>query len=121
MKPGHQPRPTRTAFTLMRGYGVRISIYLQDLNQLKQLYPQDWETLVNNAGTIQTFNPSNYQMAKQLADLFGTEVTAEDLPEPVEPTTRKCLASRSSTSRRAGTVGSWNRLPIWTLAAWGGA
>ena len=69
----------RTAFTLLRGYGVRISIYLQDLNQLKQLYPQDWETLVNNAGTIQTFGPSNFQMAKQLADLFGTEVRAEDL------------------------------------------
>ena len=69
----------RTAFTLLRGYGVRVTIYLQDLNQLKQLYTQDWETLVNNAGTIQTFSPSNFKMAQQLAEFFGTEVRPDDM------------------------------------------
>jgi len=61
----------RTAFTLLRGYGVKVFIYLQDLHQLQRLYPQDWQTLINNAGTVQTFGLSNYLMARQVAEIFG--------------------------------------------------
>ena len=68
-----------TAFTLLRGYGVKVSIYLQDLQQLKKLYPNDWETMVNNAGELQLFQPSNHFVARQLAELFGKEVQAEDI------------------------------------------
>jgi type IV secretion system protein VirD4 len=69
----------RTAFTVMRGYGVRVFIYLQDLTQLKRMFPQDWETVVNNAGTIQTFNLSNHLMARQMGELFGSDLRPEDL------------------------------------------
>ena len=69
----------RTAFTLLRGYGVRVMLYLQDLSQLKRLYPQDWETIVNNAGTIQAFAPSNFVMARQIAEFFGEECRPQDL------------------------------------------
>ena len=33
-----------------RGYGLRIWPVLQDLNQLKELYPERWETFLSNAG-----------------------------------------------------------------------
>ena len=69
----------RTAFTVMRGYGVRVFIYLQDLTQLKRIFPQDWETVVNNAGMIQTFNLSNHLMARQMGELFGSDLRPEDL------------------------------------------
>jgi type IV secretion system protein VirD4 len=69
----------RTAFTVMRGYGVRVFIYLQDLTQLKRMFPHDWETVVNNAGTIQTFNLSNHLMARQVGELFGNDLRPEDL------------------------------------------
>jgi len=69
----------RTAFTVMRGYGVRVFIYLQDLTQLKRMFPQDWETVINNAGTIQTFNLSNHLMARQVGELFGGDLRPEDL------------------------------------------
>jgi len=69
----------RTAFTVMRGFGLRVFIYLQDLSQLKRLFPNDWETVVNNAGTIQTFNLSNYLMARQMAELFGADIRPEDM------------------------------------------
>jgi type IV secretion system protein VirD4 len=69
----------RTAFTVMRGFGLRVFIYLQDLSQLKRLFPNDWETVVNNAGTIQTFNLSNHLMARQMADLFGTDLRPEEI------------------------------------------
>ncbi|MCB1207876.1 MAG: type IV secretory system conjugative DNA transfer family protein [Verrucomicrobiales bacterium] len=68
-----------TAFTLLRGYGVKVSIYLQDLQQLKKLYPSDWETMVNNAGQLQIFQPSNHFVARQLAELFGKDVQPEDI------------------------------------------
>ena len=63
----------RTAFTLLRGYGVKVFIYLQCLSQLKRLYPADWETFVNNAGTIQAFGVTNNLMARQLSEVFGTK------------------------------------------------
>ena len=33
-----------------RGYGLRIWPVLQDLNELKELYPERWETFLSNAG-----------------------------------------------------------------------
>ncbi len=60
----------RVAMTLMRGYGVRCWLYIQDLSQLKHLYPLDWETLTNNAGVVQTFGLTNHLMAKQVAEIF---------------------------------------------------
>jgi len=60
----------RVAMTLMRGYGVRCWLYIQDLSQLKHLYPLDWETLTNNAGVVQTFGLTNHLMAKQVGDIF---------------------------------------------------
>jgi type IV secretion system protein VirD4 len=60
----------RVAMTLMRGYGVRCWLYIQDLSQLKHLYPLDWETLTNNAGVVQTFGLTNHLMARQVADIF---------------------------------------------------
>ena len=60
----------RVAMTLMRGYGVRCWLYIQDLSQLKHLYPLDWETLTNNAGVVQTFGLTNHLMARQVADIL---------------------------------------------------
>lgn len=40
-----------------RGYGLRIWPVLQDLNQLKELYPQRWETFLSNAGAQMFFAP----------------------------------------------------------------
>lgn len=63
----------RVAMTLMRGYGVRCWLYIQDLSQLKHLYPLDWETLTNNAGVVQTFGLTNHLMARQVADIFDVK------------------------------------------------
>lgn len=45
----------RTAITLMRGYGVRVWTFWQDLSQLRRTYPDDWESLLNNCATHQYF------------------------------------------------------------------
>jgi type IV secretion system protein VirD4 len=41
--------------SLLRGYGLQVWTFWQDLSQLMKLYPQNWESLVNNAAVLQVF------------------------------------------------------------------
>jgi type IV secretion system protein VirD4 len=61
----------RQALTLLRGYGVQAWTFWQDLSQLKQLYPQDWTTIVNNSAVTQVFGLTNHLMAAECAALLG--------------------------------------------------
>jgi type IV secretion system protein VirD4 len=44
-----------TVWALVRGYGIRLMPMLQDLGQLKTLYPKMWESFIGNAGVTTTF------------------------------------------------------------------
>lgn len=70
------------AVTLMRGYGVRMVMFLQHLHQLAKLYPENHLTIASNCGAIVTFGVENYGMARPLADLLGDVSTAELLAMP---------------------------------------
>lgn len=61
----------RVAMTLLRGYGLRVWAFFQDLSQLRRLYPDDWQTIINNAGVFQAFGVTNHVMARELADMLG--------------------------------------------------
>ncbi len=61
----------RQAVTLMRGYGLQIWMFFQDLSQLKHLYTNDWATMVNNSAVLQTFGLNSYLVAREMADLLG--------------------------------------------------
>ena len=37
---------------LLRGYGVQTALFLQDLHQLKRLFPDDWLAYIRNAGAV---------------------------------------------------------------------
>lgn len=43
------------AVSLLRGYGLQVWTFWQDLSQLIKLYPNTWEALVNNAAVLQAF------------------------------------------------------------------
>ena len=62
--------PLRQAITLMRGYGLQTWSFWQDLSQLKQAYPNSWQTLINNCQVVQAFGAPNMSAAKSIADLF---------------------------------------------------
>jgi type IV secretion system protein VirD4 len=49
----------RQAVTLLRGAGLQVWSFWQDLSQLRQHYPHDWETMLNNAGLIQLLSVGN--------------------------------------------------------------
>ena len=66
-----------SSVTLMRSYGLRLWLFFQDFGQMKQLYPKDWTTLVNNCDVVQAFGIRNYMMAKETADIVGEFSAAE--------------------------------------------
>ncbi|MGE3142027.1 MAG: type IV secretory system conjugative DNA transfer family protein [Hyphomonadaceae bacterium] len=63
--------PLRQSMTLLRGYGLQVWPFFQDLSQLQRLYPNDWRTIFNNAGVFQLFGVANHLMARESADLIG--------------------------------------------------
>lgn len=64
--------------TLMRGYGVRLVLFLQHVEQLAKLYPKSVNTIVGNCAAVAAFGISNAAMAKPIAELLG-DITAEQL------------------------------------------
>lgn len=60
-----------TAIALSGGYGIRLWPVLQDLNQLKDLYPQNWETFLANAGVQQWFAPRDLTTAEYISNRCG--------------------------------------------------
>ncbi|MGB3543382.1 type IV secretory system conjugative DNA transfer family protein, partial [Rubrivirga sp.] len=64
--------PVRRAVSLMAGYGVQVWPFLQDLGQLKQTYPKDWETFVANTDVVQAFGTTDQFTAEYLSKMAGT-------------------------------------------------
>jgi type IV secretion system protein VirD4 len=61
----------RQAITLLRGYGVRVWSFWQDLSQLRRLYPNDWETILNNCRVQQFFGASTALAADAVVEASG--------------------------------------------------
>ncbi len=58
------------AVTLLRGYGLQVWTFWQDLEQIRSNYPNGHSTLVNNAAVHQAFGINNNQMARQLGEIL---------------------------------------------------
>ncbi len=78
-----------TVWALVRGYGIQIMPVLQDLNQLKSLYEQRWETFLGNAGAAVFFAPNDATTAAWLETRLGN-------------TTRTVTTSSTSESTNTG-------------------
>ena len=55
----------------MRGYGVQTWSFWQDSSQLVTLYPNDWQSMVNNCRTVQCFGANTLLAAKTMAEIVG--------------------------------------------------
>jgi type IV secretion system protein VirD4 len=60
-----------TACTLLRGFGLQMLCCWQDLGQIKSRYPEDYSTILNNAGAVVSFGQGHYAAAKDYGELFG--------------------------------------------------
>jgi len=63
------------AVTLLRGYGVVVHLFLQDLQQLKMLYPSAWQTVFSNCCVVQIFGIRTHIAALELANVLGVDVS----------------------------------------------
>lgn len=61
----------RQAVTLLRGYGLQTWSFWQDASQLRHLYPEDWQTMVNNCRVVQMFGANTMLAAEGMAALVG--------------------------------------------------
>ena len=59
---------------MMRGYGVKLLIILQDLAQLKDVHEKRWESFIANSGVRLLFAPQDYTTQKYFSDLSGQTV-----------------------------------------------
>lgn len=54
------------AKTLLRGYGVQVWSFWQDISQLQANYPADWPTVLNNCRVVQVFGRGTGTMSNEL-------------------------------------------------------
>lgn len=69
---GHLP-PIENAMGIARGYGVQLWPFLQDLNQLKALYKDRWQSFLGNAAAITAFAPRDLFTAQHLSQRLGNK------------------------------------------------
>jgi type IV secretion system protein VirD4 len=59
---------------MMRGYGVKLLLILQDLAQLKDVHEKRWESFIANSGVRLLFAPQDATTQKYFSDLAGQTV-----------------------------------------------
>jgi type IV secretory pathway TraG/TraD family ATPase VirD4 len=66
-----------SAVGLLPGYKVRLWSIFQDLNQLKSIYGDAWETFIGNAGVVQIMTPNEATTANYFSQRVGQETITE--------------------------------------------
>jgi hypothetical protein len=96
-----------TVWALVRGYGISIMPVLQDMGQLKKLYPDLWETFIGMAGAVVYFGPNDLTTAEHMSRRAGdTTRTARSESESSSESTSTSSGSSSGFSPGGGTAGS---------------
>jgi type IV secretory pathway TraG/TraD family ATPase VirD4 len=71
---GHMPVIEKAA-GYAAGFFIKLWAILQDIQQLKALYPQSWQTFLANAGAMQVFGVSDEDTTSYVSKILGeTEV-----------------------------------------------
>jgi type IV secretion system protein VirD4 len=61
----------QNAMGMAAGFGVQLWPVLQDLNQLKGLYRDSWETFLSNTGARMFFRPNDQFTSEYLSEICG--------------------------------------------------
>lgn len=62
--------------TYAPGFGLRLWLIVQDLNQLKANYPETWETILGACGVKQFFGVNDLTTAKYISEMVGNREIA---------------------------------------------
>lgn len=65
----------------LAGYGLKLWPILQNLSQLRELYPQNWQTFFANAGAVQIFGVNDRATAQEIVATLGQTVWLETVDQ----------------------------------------
>lgn len=66
-------KSVETAYGLMAGYGMKIWAFVQDLNQLSDLYEKRWQSFIANSGIVQIFGVNDQFTAEEVSKMLGVQ------------------------------------------------
>lgn len=79
-----------TSLTLLRGYGIRVWLFFQSLGQLKEVYGEKDQVILDNLGTKQYYGLTSYEsceaVSRQIGDMTVTVVSEGDSRSHSRPT-----------------------------------
>jgi type IV secretion system protein VirD4 len=94
-----------TGLTLLRGYGIRVCLILQSLGQLKEVYGEKDQVILDNLGSQLYFGITSYESAEAVSKRIGeqtvtvvSEGTSESDSMPTGGPAREPQAGNRSTS-----------------------
>lgn len=68
------------ALAEIAGYGVRFWLFVQNISQLKSLYPDDWNVILSQCSTVNVFGVTDAETVEWLTKTLGQKTTAVDVP-----------------------------------------
>ncbi len=86
------------------GFGVKLWTILQDLSQIKALYPQSWETFLGNAGMLQVFGVSDRETTEFVSKLAG-DIESRRITRTASENSGESVAAPPNQGRARGLVG----------------
>ncbi|MCS6866484.1 MAG: type IV secretory system conjugative DNA transfer family protein [Gemmataceae bacterium] len=109
------------AVSLLRGYGMQLWTFWQDLSQMMKLYPNHWESLVNNAAVLQAFGVPGHASRHSWRLILGDDAQLASELHPDEmlvaitggPTTRHTRANYLHDKAFAGRFDPNQRFLRW--------
>jgi type IV secretory pathway TraG/TraD family ATPase VirD4 len=69
----------------LAGYNVKLWPILQNITQLVELYPKNWETFMANAGHVQVFGINDETTAEYLSKKLGKATLYKTIKDPDDP------------------------------------
>ena len=94
-------KDVETAIGAISGFGAKLLMYIQDLGQLKAIYPESYQTFLGNCETIQAYHNNDLETLNWLSQRLGdTSILAETTNTlSVKEQTRQGRIGFSETSR----------------------
>ena len=67
------------AIGAIAGFGVKLFLVVQDLNQLRAIYRDRWESMIGNCGVMQFFAPNDTFTLKYLEERLGVTTVLQSV------------------------------------------
>jgi type IV secretion system protein VirD4 len=93
---GHM-KPIESGIGYLAGYGVSLWMFIQDLNQIKDIYER-WGTFLSNCSVRMAFGTNDVETAKVLSEMLGTTTIRVEGEGTSSDAGFKLLGSKNSTS-----------------------